>query len=87
MATHSSVLAWRIPWTEKLGGLQSTGSQGVGHDLSDLVHMHVPFHLLQEGLLVARPDASTDLFPFGASVGKFIVSIETWERVSDSFHL
>ena len=32
MATHSSVLAWRIPWTEKLGGLQSMGSHRVGHD-------------------------------------------------------
>ena len=32
MATHSSVLAWRIPWMEELGGLQSTGSQRVGHD-------------------------------------------------------
>ena len=32
MATHSSTLAWRIPWTEELGGLQSTGSQRVGHD-------------------------------------------------------
>ena len=31
-ATHSSILAWRIPWTEKLGGLQSLGSQRVGHD-------------------------------------------------------
>ena len=30
--THSSTLAWRIPWTEEPGGLQSTGSQGVGHD-------------------------------------------------------
>ena len=29
MATHSSILAWRIPWTEELGGLQSTGSQRV----------------------------------------------------------
>ena len=27
MATHSSILAWEIPWTEELGGLQSTGSQ------------------------------------------------------------
>ena len=27
LATHSSILAWRIPWTEELGGLQSTGSQ------------------------------------------------------------
>ena len=32
MAIHSSILAWRIPWTEELGGLQSTGSQRVGHD-------------------------------------------------------
>ena len=32
ITTHSSFLAWRIPWTEELGGLQSTGSQSVGHD-------------------------------------------------------
>jgi len=32
MATHSSILAGRIPWTEEPGGLQSIGSQGVGHD-------------------------------------------------------
>ena len=32
MATHSSILAWRIPWTEKPGGLQFRGSQRVGHD-------------------------------------------------------
>ena len=32
MATHSSILAWRIPQTDKLGGLLSTGSQRVGHN-------------------------------------------------------
>ena len=32
MATHSSILAWRIPWMEKPGRLQSTGLQRVGHD-------------------------------------------------------
>ena len=32
MATHSSILAWRIPWTEEPRGLQSKGSQRVGHD-------------------------------------------------------
>ena len=32
MATHCSVLAWRIPWTEEPGGLQSIGSQRVRHD-------------------------------------------------------
>ena len=32
MATHSNILAWRIPWTEEPGGLQSIGSQRVGYD-------------------------------------------------------
>ena len=32
MATHSSTLAWKIPWTEERGGLQSMGSQSFGHD-------------------------------------------------------
>ena len=32
MATHSSILDWRIPWTEEPSGVQSTGSQRVGHD-------------------------------------------------------
>ena len=32
MAVHSSTIAWKIPWTEKPGRLQSTGSQRVGHD-------------------------------------------------------
>ena len=32
MAIHSGILAWRIPWAEKLGGLQFVGSQRVGHD-------------------------------------------------------
>ena len=36
MATHSSILAWRIPWTEEPDGLQSMGLQRVGHDWSNL---------------------------------------------------
>ena len=32
MATHSSMLAWEVPWTEKPGGLQSMGSQRIGHN-------------------------------------------------------
>ena len=32
MATHSSILTWELPWTEKPGGLQTIGSQKVGHD-------------------------------------------------------
>ena len=39
-ATHCSILAWRIPWTEEPGRLRSIGSQRVGHDWSNLAHMH-----------------------------------------------
>ena len=38
MATHSSTLAWRIPWREEPGGLQSMGSQRVGHDWATSLH-------------------------------------------------
>ena len=38
MATHSSVLAWRIPWTEEPGGLQFMGSQRAGHDRVTFTH-------------------------------------------------
>ena len=39
MAIHSSILAWRTPWTEEPGGLQSIGLQRVEHNLSDLAGM------------------------------------------------
>ena len=40
MATHASILAWRIPWTVEPGGLQSMGSERIGHNWSDLAHTH-----------------------------------------------
>ena len=40
MATHSSTLAWRIPWTEEPGGLHSMELQRAGHNLSDLARTH-----------------------------------------------
>ena len=43
MATHSSILAWRIPWTEEPGGLQSMGSQRVGHGLASKY-----FHFIEQ---------------------------------------
>ena len=39
MATHSSIPAWRIPWTEEPGGLQFTGSQRIRHDWATKTHM------------------------------------------------
>ena len=41
MATHSSILAWRIPRTEERGGPQSMDSQGVGRDRATFTHSHV----------------------------------------------
>ena len=38
MAIHSSILVWKIPWTEERGGLQSVGSQRVGHDFANNTH-------------------------------------------------
>ena len=43
MATHSTILAWEIPWTEELGGLQSMGSQRVKHNLAT-EHAHIETH-------------------------------------------
>ena len=60
MATHSSILAWRIPCTEEPGGLQSMGSQRDGHDWSDLARMH------RTEFWVARMGWDTD-FPQGYS--------------------
>ena len=42
-ATHSSILAWKIPWIERPGGLQSTGSQIIGHHWSNLEHTHTAY--------------------------------------------
>ena len=55
MATHSSILAWRMPWTEESSGLQSMGSQRVGHNwVTDT------FTLLMDGFGVAciKPSSS-----------------------------
>ena len=49
MATHSSVLAWRIPGTGEAGGLPSMGSHRVGHDLSDLAAAAAAAVLINHG--------------------------------------
>ena len=75
MATHSSILAWRVPWSVEPGGLQSIGSQRVGHDRA-LMHARVPggvliwrsFSILASGGFVAALPMSSNSsnLPFGA---------------------
>ena len=45
MGTHSGILAWRIPWTEEPGRLQSMGLQRVGHNWTGNTHTHTHRHL------------------------------------------
>ena len=57
MATHSSVLAWRIPGMGEPGGLPCLGSHRVGHDLSDLVVVRV--NLVGHITLIPLPNSTT----------------------------
>ena len=50
MATHSSILVWRIPWTEEPGGLQSTGSQRVGHNWVTHTPTHTKYKRVRHNL-------------------------------------
>ena len=59
MATHSSILAWRIPWTEETGGLQSMRSQRVRHNWSNLAHTHAA--LFQESSICKTHPLLQDL--------------------------
>ena len=52
MATHSSILAWRIPWTEEPDGLQSMGSQRIRHDWSNLARVHARCLLMTQNSCV-----------------------------------
>ena len=60
METHSSILAWRIPWTEEPGGLQSIVLQRVRHDQATLSHM--PHTGSAERLLIPKNRASATKF-------------------------
>ena len=54
MATHSSILAWRIPWTEEPGRLQTMGLPRVGQDWETGTFFHFHFHLPVENFLYLR---------------------------------
>ena len=55
MVAHSGALAWKIPWMEKPGGLQSMGSQRVGHDWATLLfHFHFHLSMLNDQTIIVR---------------------------------
>ena len=73
MATHSSILAWRIPWTEEPGRLQSMGSQRAGHDWSDLAWTHA-----RTGRLSAKNITNAHIHPSASQ--KRDTGVSSWER-------
>ena len=66
MATQSSILAWRIPWTEELGGLQSMGSQRVGHDQA--INTFIFLGYMSMGRIARSYDSSVFSFFKGTSI-------------------
>ena len=74
MAPHSSTLAWKIPWTEESGGLQSMGSLGVGHDWVTSLSLFT-------FMLWRRKWQPTPVFLPGESQGRWIlVGCRLWGR-------
>ena len=64
MVTHSDILAWRIPQTEEPGRLQSTESQGVGHNGATNTHAHMHKHtILTEPLAISHCHISGETKP------------------------
>ena len=61
MATHPSILAWRIPWTEEPGGLQSMGSHRTAHEWRDLVLTHWILNLRGPDVKLGKSDSMHDL--------------------------
>ena len=69
MATHSSILAWRIPWMEEPGGLQFTGSQGVGHDWATSLSLSLwGFLILSNSISINEGDKLVHSVQFSHSV-------------------
>ena len=72
MATHSSIFAWRIPWTEEPGRLWSIGSQRVGLDWSDLAHTHSSCNIENLGVVIKFQEYSQYLLNLLASLLIFL---------------
>ena len=80
MAPRSSTLAWKIPWTEEPGRLQSTGSLGVGHNLSDFTFTF-HFHALEEDMATHSSVLAWRIPGTGEPVGLPSMGSHSWTRL------
>ena len=88
MATHSSILAWRIPWTQEPGKLQPIGLQRVRPDWNDVAHTHTHTHTHTYSLLDHWVGPSSTIFTMHCVqfTPKFIIS-RTLTFCSNAFQL
>ena len=80
MDTHSSILSWRISWTEGPGGLLSMGSQRVGHNWSNLAHQHVAWISINQAEFCFKykknsVSATQQYYPAGSSKQTWMVQV------------
>ena len=99
MATHSNILAWRNPWREEPGGLQSMGSQRVGHNLAiECTHTHILYaFLLPTALLLwfshsvmsnsVTPQTATHQATLSFTISQSLLKLMSIESVMPSNHL
>ena len=83
MAAHSSILAWRIPWTEEPGGLQSMGLQRVRHDWATIMHMLLLSHVQ----LFAIPWTAAHQASLSFTISQSLLKFMSIESVMPSNHL
>ena len=83
MATHSSILARRIPWTEEPGRVQSMGSQRVGHDWSDWAHAHTRSLVVSSVFLASlQIDCKQSFSASGPSSSCLSLTLSSWSKSS-----
>ena len=84
MSTHSSILAWRIPWMEELGGLQSTGHKE--SDMTERLHFHFHFPMYTSFLEIFFQQNSRPQFPQCLQIFMFNISLNA-SNMKTSFSL
>ena len=87
MAAHSSIHAWKIPWTEEAGGLQSMGSQRIGHDWAPSCHVTSSVQLLSCVWLFVTPWTAIHQASLSINNSWSLLKLMSIESVMPSNHL
>ena len=81
MATHSSILAWRIPWTEEPSGLQSIGLQRVGHDWETKTYTDLLTYYSYAAISMIRSDVFWRFLKSKLSMLFLFIMVKSWKHL------